>query len=112
MKNTDTVKMSQEIENVYNKSASYWQRTERKMVINLLKSVSKNVPAYGKFLRKQRITIQKIKSYKDFLQIPRTSKKNYISLHSIAEITDAGKLNKPLIFTSTSGSTGKPFYFH
>ncbi len=104
--------INREILYIKKKKASFWQSLGRKEVFNLFKSVSKNVPAYRKFLKKSRISPQKIKSYNDFLNIPQINKKNYISQYSIEDLTKKGSLSKPLIFTSTSGSTGKSYYFH
>jgi len=106
------LKVSEKIRYLKSKKSSYWWNKEKKIVLCLFKSTSKNVPAYKSFLKRKKINPQKIKTYKDFIETPQTNKKNYISEYSIDKLAKDGELSKPLIFTSTSGSTGKPFYFH
>ena len=94
------------------KPALYWEKKGEEMVMELFQYVYRAVPAYGKFLRSNGVDTGKVKSYKDFLQVPPVSKKNYLSRYSAQQVSLDGTLNRPLVYTSTSGSTGSPFYFH
>lgn len=94
------------------KDAEYWETRRKKQALKLFKQVSRKVPAYAGFLKKNRINPQSVKSYDDFLDLPPISKKNYLKQYALEEITRDGDLLKPLVYTSTSGSTGVPSYFH
>lgn len=47
----------------------------------------------------------------DFALVPPTTKENYLRAYSLAELSWAGTIARPNVFTVTSGSTGEPFYF-
>ncbi len=77
----------------------------------LFKYGASELPAYIKFLKSHKIEPGRVKSIKDFKQIPITSKSNYLRAYSFAELCRQDQLNQTLLFCSTSGSTGEPYYF-
>lgn len=80
------------------------------MAIQLFKQVVVRVPAYKKFLAKNKIDPEKINSHKDFQKLPFVDKSNYINRYSLEERSWDGKLDAKYIAMS-SGSTGKPHYW-
>lgn len=93
------------------KKSVFFTREREKRSLRLFKEVARRVPAYKDFLRKHRVDPSKIKTYKDFGNLPLTSKKDYLKKYPLEKLSWDGTLKKPLVFTSTSGSTGDPFYF-
>ena len=69
------------------------------------------MPAYKDFLKKHKISSNKIKTYSDFKKLPVIDKKNYLRVYSLDKLIWGGNLRKNMVFTSTSGSTGAPVYF-
>lgn len=100
---------------VYKKTSVSWSSEQKRKSLQLFYNASKRVPAYKKFLKENKISPKKIKTFKDFQSIPAITKDNYLQKYSLEELSWDGKLNSfnkdSLVFTSTSGSTGEPFYF-
>ena len=69
------------------------------------------MPAYKDFLKKHKISSNKIKTYDNFKKLPVIDKKNYLRVYSLDKLIWGGNLRKNMVFTSTSGSTGAPVYF-
>ena len=88
-----------------------WVKEREIKCLDLFRKAAESVPAYRKFLKKNKVVAQNIKTWKDFQSVPLIGKKNYISVYPYNELYWDGLLDKPLVYTSTSGSTGKPFYF-
>ena len=72
-------KKAKEIINLISqKNSAYWEKKRETKAVALFKNVSKNVPAYKDFLKKNKVKTEKIKSFKDFHFIPPVSKKTYL----------------------------------
>ena len=69
------------------------------------------MPAYNRFLNKNKFDYKKVNSWEGFKNVPITDKKNYLQKYPFEDLCWDGNLNKPLVYTSTSGTTGEPFYF-
>jgi phenylacetate-CoA ligase len=88
-----------------------WNLIRSKRMLELFHSAAKRVPAYGDFLKKNKIDPQSIRTLKDFQDVPVTNKNNYLRRYEMKDLCWDGTLDKALVFSATSGSTGKPFYF-
>lgn len=99
------------LKDVREKKNSFWVKKREEKALELFHDMSKRVPAYKEFLKKNNINPSSIKSFKDFQSIPQITKDNYLREYPLKDLSWNGTLNNPLIFTSTSGSTGEPFYF-
>lgn len=93
------------------KDSEFWIRAEQGRALTIFHEAAARVPAYKDFLKKNGINARKIKSYKDFQQVPITSKNNYLRNYPLEKLVLDGSLKSPFVFSATSGSTGKPFYF-
>jgi len=90
---------------------AFWARERERRPLALFHAAALRVPAYKDFLKKHKVNPAKVKTFKDFEQVPPISKKNYLRQYPLEKLCWDGTLKKPLVFTSTSGSTGEPFYF-
>lgn len=93
------------------KDGKWWEKEGRKRALALFHDAAEHVPAYKDFLKKNKITHAKVKTWEDFRHVPVTSKKNYLRKYPLEKLCWNGNLNRPFVFTATSGSTGEPFYF-
>lgn len=93
------------------KKESFWLKVKEERAFEIFKRASKNIPAYGNFLKKNKANLNKIKNYEDFKFLPLVSKKNYLREYDLEKLSCKCLLSKETIFTATSGSTGAPFYF-
>ncbi|MFH1534943.1 MAG: hypothetical protein ABIF80_03085 [Patescibacteria group bacterium] len=106
--NADAVK-----DNIGLSMASYkiWQEKGKENALKFFHLASELVPAYSDFLKSNNIDHSKIKSYKDFSQIPVTTKENYLSKYPINKLCVNGDISQSNIVSSSSGSSGAPFYW-
>ncbi len=100
------------IKDIRNKKSVFWEKKREKNAVSLFQKAASCIPAYKDFLKKNKVNPQKIKTFKDFKQIPITSKNTYLRQYPLRSLVwgDCFK-NEQLAFCSTSGSTGEPFYF-
>lgn len=70
---------------------------------------AKTVPAYRLFLKLNGIDPGKIKTIKDFEEIPFVDKKNYLKKYPFRDLFPYGKI--PPMVSASSGSSGQPFYW-
>lgn len=99
------------IKDIYNKKSDFWVKEGQKRSLKLFKDITKRVPAYEDFLKKNKINPRKINTWVDFQSVPPMDKKKYLKQYLLKKYCWDGTLAKPLVFTATSGSTGEPFYF-
>jgi phenylacetate-CoA ligase len=91
---------------------SYWMKLGEKQALYLFREMSRRVPAYQDFIRKNKITPTQIKTIDDFQKIPPIDKNNYLRVYPRNMLSWDGKFRKQnWIISSTSGSTGEPYYF-
>ncbi|MHB1163562.1 MAG: phenylacetate--CoA ligase family protein [Minisyncoccota bacterium] len=88
-----------------------WSRIQKTHMLSLFKRMSREVPAYCRFLKASGVQSDHIRTTKDFAAIPAISKTNYLRKNSFPDLFWRGSMQAPHILTSTSGSTGKPTYF-
>jgi len=94
------------------KKESFWLSRGEKHTLKLFKEVYKNVPAYRKLLKINKINCDSIKTIKDFKNLPAIDKKNYLQKNDFHDLVPGGNLSKGnWNISATSGSTGEPFYF-
>lgn len=106
------LKAAEILNSIQRKSSRFWEKEEKRKDLELFRQASQNVPAYKKFLRKNKLNPNKVRTYRDFVdEVPTISKKDYLRKNPIEDLCWGGTLKNPLVFTSTSGSTGEPFYF-
>ncbi len=96
---------------VETKPAAYWAKLREQNALNLFHTAAERVPAYKDFLKKNKVSPDKVKTFADFQLVPTVSKKDYLKQYPLEKLCWDGTLKTPLVFTSTSGSTGEPFYF-
>ncbi len=93
------------------KDDAFWIHQRETQALTLFQRVARRVPAYKDFLKKNHITPDKIRTWKDFQLVPPITKKNYLREYPLQKLLWDGSLKEPMVFTATSGSTGEPFYF-
>lgn len=99
------------VREVQTKKARYWEEVEQKKALEVFHSAAERVPAYKRFLKEHGITHDRIRTFKDFQNVPLTSKANYLRKYPFEELFWDGTLASANLYTATSGSTGEPFYF-
>ncbi len=85
------------------------EKVGEKLALSLFHQVAQRVPAYKKWLKKNKIDPTKIKNIKDFQSLPIVTKKNYLRAYPLNELCWDGKVSDLYILSSSSGSTGNPF---
>ncbi len=81
------------------------------MALNLFHEAARRVPAYARFLKKQKIRPDSIRTKSDFDQIPLIDKNNYVSLNSLEDMSWDGTLDMARYVSTSSGSTGMPYFW-
>lgn len=99
------------LQQIHEKDDAYWTKVRERTSLSLFHKAAKLVPAYKDFLKKHKVDPDKVKTIKDFENVPIINKDNYLREYSLNKLSFNGVLDEPQIFTSTSGSTGEPFYF-
>ncbi len=80
-------------------------------LLAMFQQVAATVPAYQRFLKTQGIDPATIQTWKDFQQIPLTTKDNYLRQHSLAQLCRQGQLEQCDMIAVSSGSTGQPSFW-
>lgn len=100
------------LEDLKTKPEDYWIKKGEEKALDLFRQMSKRVPAYKDFLRKNNIDPEKIKTIEDFKSVPIIDKNNYLRAYPLKDLCWDGEFKeKSWVISSTSGSTGEPFYF-
>ena len=89
----------------------FWLKNGERMALGLFKAASSRVPAYKDFLKKNKINPLKIKTIRDFKQLPVISKETYLKKYPLEQLCWDGKLEKNTLLSVSSGSSGKPFFW-
>ncbi len=93
------------------KEAVWIERGERQ-ALKLFGEMSRRVPAYRDFLKKNGVNAETVNSIDDFKHLPLTNKENYLLSYPLESLCWDGKFKgQKWTISSTSGSTGEPFYF-
>jgi phenylacetate-CoA ligase len=79
--------------------------------LHFFHEVAERVPAYKDFLKRAQINPTKIKTIRDFTNVPITDAKNYIAAYSIAQRCWGGKLSSTQLVATSSGTTGEPKFW-
>lgn len=66
------------------------------------------MPAYADFLRKHGVRADSIRTIGDFVQVPPTTKENYIEPYGLKERSWGGTFDSHTIFAASSGTSGAP----
>lgn len=93
------------------KREDFWHREGEAIALNLFHDVSKRVPAYKDFLRKNKIDPAKIKTISDFSGVPTVNKSNYLRAYPWEKLCRDGNPGSMDMISVSSGSTGEPFYW-
>ncbi|MDO8620105.1 MAG: hypothetical protein Q7R64_02025 [bacterium] len=91
--------------------SSFWQKKGQERALKLFHLAAKRVPAYKEFLRAHHITHEKIRTIKDFSQVPSTDKQNYIQAYSAKDRSIDGTLSASNIIAISSGTSGTPTFW-
>jgi phenylacetate-CoA ligase len=76
--------------------------------LDLFQGVTRDVPAYAKFLTERGIAPESVRSLAEFARLPATTKENYQRAHPLASLCRGGSLESVDFFAVSSGSTGEP----
>ncbi len=90
------------------RTEDFWQRAGEKRALQLFHFAAEHAPAYKDFLKKHRIRHQKIKTIKDFAQVPVTTKENYIRVYPLNARCWNGALSTNDVVAVSSGTSGEP----
>ena len=82
---------------------------ESQTALRLFRKASQQIPAYQKFLKRNRIDSKNIRTLDDFKKIPLTDKQNYIYSYPLAELFP--KHQHPAMAYASSGSSGIPTFW-
>lgn len=94
------------------KPEDYWVNKGERRALRLFHEMSKRVPAYKDYLKKNKIKSELVRSIKDFRSIPTISKDSYLRKYPLEMLCWDGRLKEESwTVSATSGSTGEPFYF-
>lgn len=91
--------------------ADLLEKFAQKKLIDGFHYVAKHVKAYGQFLKENNIDYRKIKTLKDFKQLPQTSKENYILKYPMKDRIIGGRFNDIFSIERSSGYSGIPIYW-
>lgn len=82
------------------------------MALQLFTMVSKDVPAYRKFLKAKSFRQSGGTSMRYFQRVPIIDKDTYLRTASLSDLCWGGNLKASrMVISATSGSSGEPFYF-
>jgi len=93
------------------KDEKFWREIGEKRALKLFHSVAARVPAYQDFLRRRKVSVEKIKTIKDFAFVPIIDKKNYINAYPLKDRSWDGRLERNKLIAASSGSTGAPIFW-
>src|SRR6185369_4132864 len=94
------------------KKETFWIKRGQNQALKLFHEMSRRVPAYKDFLKKNKVRVSEIKTIADFVKIPLTNKENYLLSYPLEKLCWDGKFKgQKWTVSSTSGSTGQPYYF-
>ena len=80
-------------------------------VLELFRSVTREVPAYRAFLAEHNVDPASIGSYADFTGLPLIDKRNYHSRYPLRDLCRNGRLEANDFVAVSSGSTGQPTFW-
>ncbi len=92
-------------------SERYWLLGGQRACLALFQRAARAVPAYKDFLKKYRFNPARIRTWKDWAEVPVVTKKNYLYHYPLQKLCWNGKLTSSMVFTASSGSTGQSVYF-
>jgi len=95
---------------LHEEQPEYFEKQGSVMALDLFRDMSRRVPAYKDFLKKNKVRAGSVKDYKDLEHIPLTDKKNYLSQYSLQDLCWDGKLDPPII-SASSGTSGSPTFW-
>jgi len=77
-------------------------------VLALFREASRDVPAYGRFLREHGVDPAKVDGIEAFRRVPATTKDNYYRQNPLPELCRHGRLDGCDMVALSTGSTGEP----
>ena len=83
----------------------------RKKALELFHAASQRIPAYKDFLKKSKISPEKIKTSADYKKLPVMTKENYVQVYPFEMRTWDGNLERIQTISTSSGTTGEPHYW-
>lgn len=87
------------------------KKASQKNVLSLFEKAAKKVPAYKDFLNKNGVNPSSIKTFDDFVQLPITTKENYIHNYTLAERCWEGDITTAHMISTSSGTTGEAIHW-
>jgi len=92
------------------KPPEFWDQLGAVKAFETFKEAYRTVPAYKDFLKKQNIVVDDI-NMDDFASVPVVSKSNYLTAHSLKDLSWGGNFRNQHVISVSSGSTGEPFFW-
>jgi phenylacetate-coenzyme A ligase PaaK-like adenylate-forming protein len=92
-------------------SSAAAERKGQTMALQLFHEAATRVPAYGDFLKKEKIKSQQIRTISDFEQVTPVDKKNYLTQYSLPELSWDGTLMNSRLISVSSGSSGTSLFW-
>jgi phenylacetate-CoA ligase len=97
----------------YSKAVNRLMNQGQIFSLNYFKSAANEIPAYGDFLKKNKIDPKKINTFYDFEKyVPIMTKDNYLRQYSAKDLAWKGDLSNSSIISVSSGSSGIPFFWY
>jgi phenylacetate-CoA ligase len=95
----------------YSRGVSSLEKKGQKQALRVFHAVSKQVPAYQDFLKKNGVNPKTVRTFADFQKLPLITKDNYLRQYPMRELMwEGSEFNGDLISVS-SGSTGEPYFW-
>ena len=92
-------------------ASEHLKKNADQKALSLFTLAAKRIPAYKDFLRQFSIKPELIKTINDFIEIPYTTKDNYILSYPIEQRCWDGDLTQAHMVAASSGSTGEPTFW-
>lgn len=93
------------------KPAEHWEKKGQEMTLRLFRYTYETVSAYQQFLKEHDIDGSRIRTFKDFEQLPVMDKQSYLRKYDYIDLFPNRDITNATTISATSGSTGEPFYF-
>jgi phenylacetate-CoA ligase len=88
-----------------------WQERGERMALKLFHAMGERVPAYKHFLKAHGIDHRRVRTIRDFKQVPQVDKNNYLRSYPLESLCWDGVMHNGGIISSSTGSSGQPSYW-
>lgn len=93
-------------------SPEWWEQEGEKKALATFHQAAERVPAYKDFLKKHKVSPEKVVTIEDFKKnVPVMTKKDYLRQYPLKDLCWDGDLSRMNVISVSSGSTGEPFFW-